>query len=154
MNGDELLTPLAGLECGVMNAKVQPGSSVAIVGAGPVGLAATMNAKLYSPSLIIVIDKDNNRLKVAKRLGADHTVNPDEANPEEAVKGLTDGVGCDAVIEAVGVPATFEMCQDLVAPGGTIANIGVHGKECTLHIEKLWSHNICMWIGCHQFWPD
>ena len=142
------LTSDAGMECGVQNAQVGPGKSVAIVGAGPVGLAACMNAKLYSPSLIVVIDKDANRLKVAKKLGADHTVNPDEASPEEAVKGLTDGVGCDCVIEAVGVPQTFEMCQDLVAPGGIIANIGVHGKPATIHMEKLWGHNICEYSCC------
>jgi len=131
-----------GLECGVLNGKVQPGGSVAIVGAGPVGLAALMTARLYSPSLLIMIDKDPNRLKVATKLGANHTVNSGEANAEEAIKGLTDGVGCDTVIEAVGIPATFELCQDLVAPGGTIANIGVHGKKVDLHLEKLWGHNI------------
>lgn len=133
-----------GLECGVQNGRVQPGSTVTIVGAGPVGLAALLTAKLYSPSLIIVVDKDPNRLKVAKKLGADHTVNPAEASVEEAVMGLTSQVGCDTVIEAVGVPATLELAQDLVAPGGTIANVGVHGKSCTLKIEKLWVHNISL----------
>lgn len=137
-----------GLECGVLNGKVSPGNSVAIVGSGPVGLAALMTAKLYSPSLIIVIDKDTNRLQVAKKLGADHVVNPDDGKAAETVMSLTKGVGCDTVIEAVGVPATFELAQDLVAPGGTIANIGVHGAPCTLHIEKLWSHNIS------KFWFD
>jgi hypothetical protein len=133
-----------GLECGVQNGRVQPGQSVAVVGVGPVGLAAVMGSKLYSPSLIIAIDKDANRLKAAKKLGADHTVNPAEANPLDAVMGLTDNTGADTVIEAVGVPETLEMAQDLVAPGGTIANIGVHGKSCTLKIEKLWGHNISL----------
>ena len=133
-----------GLECGVLNGRVQPGSSVAIVGAGPVGLAALMTSRLYSPSLIIVIDKDPSRLRVAKKLGADHTVNSNEASPEEAVMGLTDKTGCDTVIEAVGFPETLELAQDLVAPGGTIANVGVHGKSCTLKIEKLWGHNISL----------
>jgi len=133
-----------GLECGVLNGKVQPGSTVAIVGAGPVGLAALMTSKLYSPSLVVVIDKDPNRLKVAKRLGADHVVNSGESSPEEAVMALTEQTGCDAVIEAVGISATLELAQDLVAPGGTVANVGVHGESCTLKIEKLWSHNISL----------
>lgn len=131
-----------GLECGVLNGKVQPGCSVAIVGAGPVGLAALMTAQLYSPSLLIVIDKDPNRLKVAKKLGAHHTVESGKEEPREAVKKLTDQIGCDTVIEAVGVPATFELCQDLVAPGGTIANVGVHGSKVDLHLEALWAMNI------------
>ena len=126
-----------GLEVGVQNGKVQPGGTVVVVGVGPVGLAAIMGAKLYSPSLIVAIDKDPNRLKAAKKLGADHTVDPADADPVEAVMGLTDGTGADTVIEAVGVAATLELAQDLVAPGGVIANVGVHGKSCTLKIDKL-----------------
>lgn len=134
-----------GLECGVLNSKVQPGSSVAIVGAGPVGLAALMTSKLYSPSTTIVIDKDPKRLEVAKKLGADHVVNSGEvSSPEEAVMSLTNNKGCDAVIEAVGIAATLELAQDLVAPGGTIANVGVHGASCTLKIEKLWDRNVSL----------
>jgi len=133
-----------GLECGVQNGKVQPGSTVAIVGSGPVGLAALMTAKLYSPSLLIMIDRDPSRLKVAKRLGADHTINSAETNPLEFVMKHTENTGCDTVMEAVGVPETLEMAQDLVAPGGTIANIGVHGKSCSLKIEKLWVQNISL----------
>jgi alcohol dehydrogenase len=136
-----------GLEVGVLKGKVQPGQSVAVVGVGPVGLAAIMGAKLYSPSLIVAIDKDPTRLKAAKKIGADHVVNPSEADPKEAIMGLTDNVGADTVIEAVGVPATLEMAQDLVAPGGVIANIGVHGKSCTLKIEKLWGHNVSLTTG-------
>jgi alcohol dehydrogenase len=131
-----------GLECGVLNGKVQPGSTVAIVGAGPIGLAAMITAQLYSPSLIIMIDTDANRLKVSKTLGAHHTINPTDGNVEEAVKALTDGKGCDTVIEAVGVPATFETCQTIVAPGGVIANVGVHGTKVDLHLETLWPQNI------------
>jgi len=131
-----------GLECGVLNGKVSPGGSVAIVGGGPVGLAALMTAQLYSPSLVVMIDKDQNRLRVAQKLGAHHIIDPSQENAEEKVKQLTDGIGCDTVIEAVGVPVTFQLCQDLVAPGGTIANVGVHGTKCDLHLEKLWSHNI------------
>jgi alcohol dehydrogenase len=133
-----------GLECGVQNGKVQPGSTVAIVGSGPVGLAAMMTAKLYSPSLVIMIDRDPSRLKVAKKLGADHTVNSAETDPLEFVMKLTDNVGCDTVMEAVGVPETLEMAQDLVAPGGTVANVGVHGKSCVLKVEKLWAQNISL----------
>ena len=136
-----------GLEVGVLNGKVKPGGSVAIVGTGPVGLAALMASKLYSPALIIAIDRDENRLSVAKKLGADHVVAVGKASAEEAVKGLTDGVGCDTVIEAVGVPETLEMAQDLVAPGGVIANVGVHGKSCTLKIDKLWVQNISLTTG-------
>jgi alcohol dehydrogenase len=131
-----------GLECGVLNGKVQPGSTVAIVGAGPIGLAAMITAQLYSPSVIIMIDTDTNRLKVSKTLGAHHIINPTDGNVEEAVKALTDGKGCDTVIEAVGVPATFETCQNIVAPGGVIANVGVHGTKVDLHLETLWPQNI------------
>ncbi|TVY51392.1 alcohol dehydrogenase [Lachnellula cervina] len=130
-----------GLECGVLNGKVQPGSTVVIVGAGPIGLAAMITAQLYSPSTIIMVDQDANRLKVAKSLGAHHGIISD-GNVEDAVKGLTDGKGCDTVIEAVGVPATFELCQKLVAPGGVIANVGVHGTKVDLHLESLWTQNI------------
>jgi alcohol dehydrogenase len=132
------------LECGVLNGKVQPGSSLAIVGAGPVGLAALITAQLYSPSIIIVIDQDMNRLESAKKLGAHYTIDSRDGKTENYVKSVTDGKGCDTVIEAVGIPATFEMCQSLVAPGGTIANVGVHGTKVDLHLEKLWSQNICM----------
>jgi alcohol dehydrogenase len=131
-----------GLECGVLNGKVEPGSTVVIVGAGPVGLAAMITAQLYSPSTIIMIDMDHNRLKVAKTLGAHHTIDPSDGNAEEAVKALTGGKGCDTVIEAVGVPQSFELCQNLVAPGGVIANVGVHGTKVDLHLENLWAQNI------------
>jgi alcohol dehydrogenase len=133
-----------GLECGVLNGKVQPGGTVAIVGAGPVGLAALITAQLYSPSLIIVMDQDMNRLENAKKLGAHYTINTSDGETEKYVKSVTDGKGCDTVIEAVGIPATFELCQKIVAPGGTIANVGVHGTKVDLHLETLWSQNICM----------
>ncbi|KAG9236764.1 chaperonin 10-like protein [Amylocarpus encephaloides] len=131
-----------GLECGVLNGKVQPGSTVVIVGAGPVGLAAMITAQLYSPSLIIMVDTDPNRLEVARSLGAHEVVDSRDTNVEEYVKNLTDGKGCDSVIEAVGIPATFDLCQKLVAPGGVIANVGVHGSKVDLHLETLWAHNI------------
>lgn len=130
-----------GFECGVLNGKVQPGSTVAIIGSGPVGLAAFLTAQLYSPAWVLMIDPDQNRLKVAKELGAQHTATPGDAS--KVVEQLTEGKGCDAVIEAVGIPATFEQCQHLVATGGVIANIGVHGTTVNLHLEMLWGKNIC-----------
>jgi alcohol dehydrogenase len=131
-----------GFECGVLNGKVAPGGTVAIVGSGPIGLAALLTAQFYSPSKLIMIDLDNNRLAVAKQFGATHTVNSSDGKAIEKVMELTDGKGVDTAIEAVGVPATFVMCQKLVAAGGTIANIGVHGVKADLHLEDLWSHNV------------
>lgn len=131
-----------GFECGILNGKVAPGATVAIVGAGPIGLAALLTAQLYSPAEIIMIDLDDNRLNIAKQFGATQIINSKDGNAAETVKKLTDGRGVDTAIEAVGIAATFELCQDLVAPGGVIANIGVHGHKVDLHLEKLWSHNI------------
>lgn len=133
-----------GFECGVLNGKVEPGSTVAIVGAGPIGLAALLTAQFYSPAKIIMIDLDENRLEVARRLGATETVNSKDGKAAEKVKALTAGRGVDTAIEAVGIPLTFLLCQDLVAPGGIIANIGVHGTKVDLHLERLWSENIAI----------
>ena len=131
-----------GFECGVLNGKVQPGNTVAIVGAGPIGLAALLTAQFYSPAEIIVVDPDDNRLAVAKRFGATATLNGADGKVAEAVMKMTDGVGVDTAIEAVGIPATFELCEKIVAPGGTIANIGVHGAPVALHLERLWDRNL------------
>lgn len=131
-----------GFECGVLNGKVQPGDVVGIVGAGPIGLAALLTAQFYSPAEIIMIDLDDSRLEVAKRFGATATVNSQDGKAVENIMKMTNGRGVDAAIEAVGIPATFEMCEEIVAPGGTIANIGVHGVKADLHLERLWSHNI------------
>ena len=133
-----------GFECGVLNGKVTPGSTVAIVGAGPIGLAALLTAQFYSPAEIIMIDLDDNRLGLARQFGATQTVNSADGKAAETVKTLTGGRGVDAAIEAVGVPATFLLCQDIVGPGGIIANIGVHGKKVDLHLERLWSQNIAI----------
>ncbi|MDE1147234.1 MAG: zinc-dependent alcohol dehydrogenase family protein [Azospirillaceae bacterium] len=133
-----------GFECGVLNGKVAPGATVAIVGSGPIGLAALLTAQFYSPAEIIMIDLDDNRLEVARRFGATRTVNSAKDNAVETVKGWTDGIGADTVIEAVGIPATFELCQDLVAPGGVIANVGVHGHKADLHLDRLWAQNIAI----------
>lgn len=131
-----------GFECGVLNGKIQVGSTVAIVGSGPIGLAALLTAQFYSPAEIIMIDLDDNRLAVGKRFGATATVNSTDGNAARKVMQMTGGRGVDTAIEAVGIPATFELCQELVTAGGTIANIGVHGHKVDLHLEKLWSHNI------------
>jgi len=131
-----------GFECGVLNGKVEPGSTVVIVGAGPVGLAALLTAQFYSPAEIVMIDLDDNRLEVAKRFGATTTINSSKEDAAKKVMHLTSGRGVDTVMEAVGVPATFELCEAIVAPGGVIANIGVHGMKADLHLETLWARNI------------
>ena len=131
-----------GFECGVLNGKVQPGSTVAIVGSGPIGLAALLTAQFYSPAEIILIDLDDNRLEVAKRFGATATINSGDGKAVAAVMALTEGRGVDTAIEAVGVAATFELCQQIVAAGGVIANIGVHGTKVDLHLENLWDRNL------------
>ena len=131
-----------GFECGVLNGKVQPGSTVAIVGAGPIGLAALLTAQFYSPAEIIMIDLDDNRLAVARQFGATATINSADGQAVAALMGMTDGRGVDTAIEAVGVPVTFELCQQIVAAGGVIANIGVHGTQVVLHMEQLWDRNI------------
>ncbi|MBS1598873.1 MAG: zinc-dependent alcohol dehydrogenase family protein [Bacteroidetes bacterium] len=131
-----------GFECGVLNGKIKPGDSVAIVGSGPIGLASLLTAQFYAPAEIIMIDPDDNRLEVSKTMGATHTINNTKEDAVKKTKQLTSNKGADTVIEAVGIPATFELCQQLVAAGGTIANIGVHGKSAELHLESLWAHNI------------
>ncbi|MDN4574163.1 alcohol dehydrogenase [Pandoraea cepalis] len=130
-----------GFECGVLNGKVKPGDSVAIVGAGPIGLAALLTAQFFSPAQLIVVDPDASRLEVATRLGATTVLSPGQA-AEETIRNLTGGRGVDTAIEAVGVPATFELCQAIVAAGGVIANVGVHGSKVDLHLESLWDRNI------------
>ena len=136
-----------GFECGVLNGKVQPGSSVAIVGAGPIGLAALLTAQFYAPAAIIMVDLDDNRLEVAKRFGATATVNSSNGDAAQQVMALTGGRGVDTSIEAVGIPATFKLCQDVIAAGGTIANVGVHGCKADLDLERLWSHNVTITTG-------
>ena len=133
-----------GFECGVLNGQVKPGDMVAIVGAGPIGLAALMTAQLYSPAGIIMVDLDDKRLAVARTLGATSLVSSADGKAAEKVMTLTGDAGVDVAIEAVGIPATFDICQSIVAAGGRIANIGVHGKPVQLQMEKLWSHNITL----------
>ena len=150
--GDEELLMLAdilptGYEVGVLNGHVGPGDVVAVVGAGPIGLSAMMSARLYSPAHIVAIDKADSRLEAAKQFGADVTVNNDREDPGAVVASLTDGLGADVAIEAVGVPATFELATRLIRPGGHVANIGVHGLPALLHLEDLWIRNVTITTG-------
>jgi len=133
-----------GFECGVLKGGVKPGDTVAVVGAGPVGLAALMTSQFYLPAAIISIDLDDNRLKVAQSFGATAVVNSADGNAVKRVMELTHGEGVDVAIEAVGLPATFDICQGILAAGGHLANIGVHGKPVTLHMEKLWDRNMTL----------
>jgi len=136
-----------GFEIGVLNGGVKPGDTVVVVGAGPVGLAAIITAKLYGPGRIVAVDLDNSRLERAREFGADVTINNSSENVVERVQEMTDGLGADVVMEAVGVPATFELCTELVCPGGRVANIGVHGEPATLHLETLWIKSITITTG-------
>ncbi|HEX6395508.1 MAG TPA: zinc-dependent alcohol dehydrogenase family protein [Acidimicrobiales bacterium] len=136
-----------GYEVGVLNGGIRPGDVVAVVGAGPIGLSSIMGARLYSPSHIIAIDLAASRLEAAKQFGADVTVNNTTENPMDVIRELTDGLGADVSIEAVGVPATFELAASLVRPGGNVANIGVHGEPATLHLEQLWIRDVTITTG-------
>jgi alcohol dehydrogenase len=134
-------------EVGALNGRVEPGDTVAIVGAGPIGLSAIIGARMFSPSHVVAIDLADARLDSAKSFGADLTVNNGRTDAVEFVRGITDGLGADVAIEAVGVPATFELCTQLVRPGGRVANIGVHGHPATLHLESLWIKDITITTG-------
>ena len=133
-----------GFECGVLNGQVKPGDAVAIVGAGPIGLATLLTAQFYSPAEIVMIDLDENRLRVARSFGATRSVNSGDGEAVRKVMDLTGGAGVDVAIEAVGIPATFDICQSILAPGGRLANVGVHGKPVELHLETLWARNITL----------
>ena len=149
---DEELLMLAdilptGYEVGVLNGGVRPGDVVAIVGSGPIGLSAITGARLFSPSHIVAIDVADARLEAAKQFGADIAVNNYREDPVAVVRSLTHGLGADVAIEAVGVPATFELAVRLARPGGRIANIGVHGEPAILHLEEQWIRNITITTG-------
>ncbi|GAA2477621.1 zinc-dependent alcohol dehydrogenase family protein [Streptomyces murinus] len=133
-------------EVGVLNGRVRPGDTVVIVGAGPIGLAAIATARLFSPERIIAVDLAPARLEAARRFGADAVAEVHEA-PHQLVADLTDGLGADVAIEAVGVPDTFELCTRVVRPGGHVANVGVHGKPATLHLEDLWIRDVTITTG-------
>lgn len=136
-----------GFEIGVKNGGVKPGDTVVVVGAGPVGLAAIMTAGLYGAGRIVAVDLDDSRLQRARGLGADDTVNSSVEDPVEKILETTDGLGADVVMEAVGIPETFETCTELVRPGGRVANMGVHGRPATLHLETLWIKSITITTG-------
>jgi alcohol dehydrogenase len=133
-------------EVGVLNGHVRPGDTVAVVGAGPVGLAAVATARLFSPERIVAVDLAAPRLEAARRLGADAVADARE-EPEQLIADLTDGLGADVTVEAVGVPETFELCTRMVRPGGHVANVGVHGRPATLHLEDLWIRNVTLTTG-------
>ncbi len=133
-----------GFECGVLNGQVRPGDTVAIVGAGPIGLAALLTSQFYSPAEIIVIDVDSNRLEVAKLFGATAVIDNNDGKAIEKIMAMTHQRGVDVAIEAIGIPISFDVCQSIVAAGGHIANIGVHGKPVQLNLDKLWDHNITL----------
>ena len=134
-------------EVGVLNGRVQPGDTVAIVGAGPIGLATIMTAQLHTPGRIIAIDLSDARLEKALEFGADVAINNGREDAVAKVMELTGGLGADVAIEAVGVPQTFELCAELIRPGGRLANVGVHGKCVTLHLEKLWIRDVLITTG-------
>jgi alcohol dehydrogenase len=136
-----------GFEIGVQYGRVKPGDTVAVVGAGPVGLSVMATAALYGAAQIIAIDLDENRLERSKQMGASHGINSGAADWKEQVFALTDGYGVDVAVEAVGVPATFDMCTHLVRPGGNVANVGVHGKAAMLDLQRLWIQNINISMG-------
>jgi alcohol dehydrogenase len=139
-------------EVGVVNGGIRPGDTVVIVGAGPIGLSAIMTARLYSPSHLIAVDLADTRLEAAKQFGADVTINPSRQDPAQVIADLTDGLGADVAIEAVGVSDTFEMCTRLIRPGGRVANVGVHGGPATLHLESLWTRNVTITTGLVDTW--
>lgn len=146
---EEALTMLSdilptGYECGVLSGKVKPGDTVAIIGAGPIGLATLLTAQFYSPSEIILVDRDEHRLGISKKMGATAGINSQKEDPVQRILAMTAGRGVDVAIEAVGTPETFDYCQKIVAPGGHIANIGVHGKSVELRLAELWSRNITL----------
>ena len=134
-------------EVGVLNGRVEPADTVAIVGAGPIGLAAVLTAGLYTPAHIVAIDFDDGRLARAREFGADVTINNRDGRALAEVMELTGGLGADVAIEAVGLPETFELCTELVRPGGRIANVGVHGHSATLHLETLWIRDLTITMG-------
>jgi alcohol dehydrogenase len=134
-------------EVGVIAGGVQPGDTVAIVGAGPIGLAAIMTAKLLTPGTVVAIDLAESRLRKALAFGADVTIDNGKEDAVARVMDLTDGLGADVAIEAVGVPETFELCTELIRPGGRVANVGVHGHPATLHLEKLWIRDVTITMG-------
>jgi alcohol dehydrogenase len=133
-------------EVGVLNGEVRPGDTVVIVGAGPIGLAAVMTARLFGPARVVVVDPVESRRAAALDAGADDALHPDE-DVLGAVREITEGLGADVTVEAVGLPATFDTAVALVRPGGRVANVGVHGRPTTLHLEELWIKDVTIRTG-------
>jgi alcohol dehydrogenase len=131
-------------ECGVLNGKVSPGDTVAIIGAGPVGMAALLTAQFFSPAELIVVDTDENRLEVAKKLGATQVINNADGKAATKIMEYTKNRGVDVAIEAIGIKESFDICQSIIAAGGHIANIGVHGHPVQLNLDKLWDRNMTL----------
>lgn len=149
---DDALVMLAdilptGFEVGVLNGRVEPGSTVVVVGAGPIGLATVLGARLFSPEHVVVVDPATTRREAATSFGADVVVDPTREDPLEVVGALTGGLGADVAVEAVGLPETFELCTRLVRPGGRVANVGVHGRPAVLHLEDLWIRDVTLTTG-------
>lgn len=134
-----------GYEVGVLNGKVQPGDVVVVVGAGPIGLSVIKGARLFSPGAVVAIEPTAGRQEWARAFGADHAIAPTDA--KSLIDELTDGLGADVAVEAVGIPETFELATELIRPGGRVANVGVHGKPATLHLESLWIRNVTITTG-------
>jgi alcohol dehydrogenase len=132
---------------GVLAGGVQPGDTVAIVGTGPVGLGVILTSKLLSPGLIVAIDVSESRRDRAVELGADLAIDPTSEDAVALLRELTHGLGADVAVEAVGSPATFELCTRLVRRGGHVANVGVHGHAATLHLERLWAGDLTITTG-------
>jgi alcohol dehydrogenase len=133
-----------GFECGVLNGQIKPGDTVAVIGAGPIGLAVLLTAQFYSPAAVIMVDNDSNRLEIAKKFGATQVIHNDLGNAAEKIMALTNNRGVDVAVEAIGIPSSFDICQEIVTAGGHIANVGVHGKPVQLNLDKLWSQNITL----------
>ena len=137
-----------GFEIGVLNGQVSPGDTIVIVGAGPIGMSVLLTSQFYSPANIIMVDLDDNRLAESKRFGATHTINSKDADAAiKEIMEITDGRGVDVAIEAVGYPQTFDICQKILAPGGHLANVGVHGKPVDLQLQDLWIRNVTITTG-------
>lgn len=137
----------SGFEMGVQYGQVKPGDTVAVIGAGPVGLAVVATAGLHGAARVISIDVDDRRIAKALAVGATHGVRAAAPDWRDQVMALTDGYGVDVAVEAVGEPSTFTMCLDVVRPGGRVANLGAHGRPVELRLDQLWRANLGITLG-------
>jgi alcohol dehydrogenase len=132
---DIFSTGLSGAESG----QIKVGDSVAIFAQGPIGLCATIGAKLKGASLIIGIDAVHRRLEVARRFGANVTLNTQDGDPVPEIKRLTEGRGVDVAIEALGRQETFENALRAIRPGGTLSSLGVYSGKLTAPYEAFYA---------------